>query len=108
MNRFLVALVACCALLQPLAAQQVTPFKLGTFELDGRPFVGVVLRESTFPPKDATREEREAFRRDNYAKIYEARRRLDDDLRVLLTPAQFETYLKCYPSAPTAPVLRER
>jgi 2-keto-4-pentenoate hydratase/2-oxohepta-3-ene-1,7-dioic acid hydratase in catechol pathway len=39
-----IAAMGCLAV--PIAAQQVTPFKLGTFERQGRPFVGIVLGES--------------------------------------------------------------
>jgi 2-keto-4-pentenoate hydratase/2-oxohepta-3-ene-1,7-dioic acid hydratase in catechol pathway len=43
----LAALIAAAALsASPLAAQQLTPYKLGTFDQQGRVFVGVVLRES--------------------------------------------------------------
>ena len=48
MNRFvpaLMAAVACTGLLA-VAQQAPTPFKLGSFERQGRPFVGIVLRES--------------------------------------------------------------
>jgi 2-keto-4-pentenoate hydratase/2-oxohepta-3-ene-1,7-dioic acid hydratase in catechol pathway len=48
MNRFLTALAAAvlCAGLVPAAQGTATPYKLGTFERQGRPFVGIVLRES--------------------------------------------------------------
>ena len=48
MKRFATAVVAIliCAGLEPAARQAATPYKLGTFERQGRPFVGVVLRES--------------------------------------------------------------
>jgi 2-keto-4-pentenoate hydratase/2-oxohepta-3-ene-1,7-dioic acid hydratase in catechol pathway len=45
-KRLVVALFACFALLGPVSAQQPTPYKLGTFDQQGRAFVGVVLRES--------------------------------------------------------------
>jgi len=64
---------------------------------------GVSFRELTTPPKDATHEERERFWKDNYATIVALRARLDDDLRNLLTPSQFEVYLRSYPPAPAAP-----
>lgn len=47
MTRVLFALLAACVLATTLAqAQAVTPFKLGTFERAGRPFVGIVVREA--------------------------------------------------------------
>ena len=38
--------IACVVTGALAAAQAATPFKLGTFERDGRTFVGIVLRES--------------------------------------------------------------
>jgi 2-keto-4-pentenoate hydratase/2-oxohepta-3-ene-1,7-dioic acid hydratase in catechol pathway len=48
MQRFVTAAVAAalCAGVVPAAQEAPTPFKLGTFERQGRPFVGIVLRES--------------------------------------------------------------
>jgi 2-keto-4-pentenoate hydratase/2-oxohepta-3-ene-1,7-dioic acid hydratase in catechol pathway len=47
MTRFLAALFAVVAGAGlVLGAQTVTPFKLGTFERQGKPFVGIVVRES--------------------------------------------------------------
>jgi 2-keto-4-pentenoate hydratase/2-oxohepta-3-ene-1,7-dioic acid hydratase in catechol pathway len=47
MKRYVIAVIAAVGcLVVPIAAQQVTPFKLGTFERQGRPFVGIVLGES--------------------------------------------------------------
>jgi 2-keto-4-pentenoate hydratase/2-oxohepta-3-ene-1,7-dioic acid hydratase in catechol pathway len=47
-QRFSLALLAAVAVAGALAAAQTasTPFKLGTFERQGRPFVGIVLREA--------------------------------------------------------------
>src|SRR5688572_31971579 len=49
-SRFLLSLVAATVVAGVLAGAQAapTPFKLGTFaRLDGRPFVGIVLREAS-------------------------------------------------------------
>jgi 2-keto-4-pentenoate hydratase/2-oxohepta-3-ene-1,7-dioic acid hydratase in catechol pathway len=48
MTRFVFAVIAAvgCAGLLATAQQAPTPFKLGTFERQGQPFVGIVLRES--------------------------------------------------------------
>ena len=48
MKRFVTAVIAVivAAGFVPAAQQAGTPFKLGTFERQGRPFVGIVLRES--------------------------------------------------------------
>ncbi|HEY6360227.1 MAG TPA: fumarylacetoacetate hydrolase family protein [Vicinamibacterales bacterium] len=48
MKRFMTAVMAAvmCAGFVPAAQEAPTPFKLGTFERQGRPFVGIVLRES--------------------------------------------------------------
>jgi 2-keto-4-pentenoate hydratase/2-oxohepta-3-ene-1,7-dioic acid hydratase in catechol pathway len=48
MRHFVPALAVLCAIAAGLAhAQAQTPFKLGTFERNSRPFVGIVLSEST-------------------------------------------------------------
>ena len=48
MRNLVSALAVVCAIAAALAhAQAPTPFKLGTFERNGRPFVGIVLTEST-------------------------------------------------------------
>ena len=48
MKQLFPALAVLCAIAGGLAhAQATTPFKLGTFERNGRPFVGIVLAEST-------------------------------------------------------------
>jgi 2-keto-4-pentenoate hydratase/2-oxohepta-3-ene-1,7-dioic acid hydratase in catechol pathway len=48
MKRFVTAIAAAalCAGVLPAAQEAPTPFKLGTFERQGRPFVGIVLKES--------------------------------------------------------------
>jgi 2-keto-4-pentenoate hydratase/2-oxohepta-3-ene-1,7-dioic acid hydratase in catechol pathway len=48
MTRLILAVIAVvgCAGLLGSAQQAPTPFKLGTFERQGRPFVGIVVRES--------------------------------------------------------------
>ncbi len=48
MKRFATAVIAAvmCAGFLSAAQEAPTPFKLGTFERQGRPFVGIVLRES--------------------------------------------------------------
>jgi 2-keto-4-pentenoate hydratase/2-oxohepta-3-ene-1,7-dioic acid hydratase in catechol pathway len=45
-KRPLLSLILALLLASPLAAQSVTPYKLGTFDQQGRVFVGVVLREA--------------------------------------------------------------
>jgi 2-keto-4-pentenoate hydratase/2-oxohepta-3-ene-1,7-dioic acid hydratase in catechol pathway len=45
-KRLFVTLVSCSFFVSALAAQQPTPYKLGTFDRQGRVFVGVVLREA--------------------------------------------------------------
>jgi 2-keto-4-pentenoate hydratase/2-oxohepta-3-ene-1,7-dioic acid hydratase in catechol pathway len=42
-----IAVAALCAGVLPAAQEAPAPFKLGTFERQGRTFVGIVLREST-------------------------------------------------------------
>ena len=47
MTRVILGLLLACSMAGALvSAQASTPYKLGTFERDGRVFVGVVLRES--------------------------------------------------------------
>jgi 2-keto-4-pentenoate hydratase/2-oxohepta-3-ene-1,7-dioic acid hydratase in catechol pathway len=46
MKRIVLASLAALALASVGQAQAPTPFKLGTFERQGRPFVGIVLRDS--------------------------------------------------------------
>jgi len=46
MRRSLAVFAACTMLVSLTMAQAPTPFKLGTFERDGRSFVGVVLRDT--------------------------------------------------------------
>ncbi len=48
MRRFVTAIAAAvlCAGVLPAAQEAPTPFKLGTFEREGRAFVGIVLKES--------------------------------------------------------------
>ena len=48
MKRLVFAVLAAvgCSGLLVVAQQAPTPVKLGTFERQGRPFVGIVLRES--------------------------------------------------------------
>jgi 2-keto-4-pentenoate hydratase/2-oxohepta-3-ene-1,7-dioic acid hydratase in catechol pathway len=44
--RYLLGLAVATALAAAAAAQEPRPFKLGTFERDGTPFVGIVLRDA--------------------------------------------------------------
>src|SRR5262245_21657013 len=48
MQRFMTVLIAAviCATFRSAAQEAPTPFTLGTFERQGRPFLGIVLRES--------------------------------------------------------------
>jgi 2-keto-4-pentenoate hydratase/2-oxohepta-3-ene-1,7-dioic acid hydratase in catechol pathway len=46
MKRLAIGALIVCAASAAATAQNVTPFKLGTFERQGTPFLGVVLRES--------------------------------------------------------------
>ena len=47
MKRVILGVLLACSMAGALvSAQAATPYKLGTFERDGRTFVGIVLRES--------------------------------------------------------------
>jgi len=64
---------------------------------------GVAFRAAMTPPRGVSPQERNSFWKDGYTKIYDLRKHLDDDLRNILTPVQFDIYLRSYPPPPPAP-----
>jgi ferric-dicitrate binding protein FerR (iron transport regulator) len=64
---------------------------------------GVAFRAAMTPPAGVSPQERNSFWKDGYTKIYDLRKHLDDDLRNVLTPVQFDIYLRSYPPPPPAP-----
>jgi hypothetical protein len=64
---------------------------------------GVAFRQAMTPPRGVSPQERNSFWKDGYTKIYDLRKHLDDDLRNILTPVQFDIYLRSYPPPPPAP-----
>jgi hypothetical protein len=64
---------------------------------------GVAFRAAMTPPAGVSPQERNSFWKNGYTKIYDLRKHLDDDLRNILTPVQFDIYLRSYPPPPPAP-----